>query len=68
MRESIKYLLVAVAFFSQIGGIILLFFNQLWALYAFLGYGASLGSLLILFILERRKEKKEEIDYEDCHY
>ncbi|MFC0558991.1 hypothetical protein ACFSUR_10540 [Halalkalibacter alkalisediminis] len=63
-----KYILIVFIVICQLGGLLLLFFNMTWAIVAFSIYGVALLTLLIIFILERRKEKKEEMDYDDCDY
>jgi membrane protein implicated in regulation of membrane protease activity len=68
MSEAVKYMLIAVIVLLQLAGMILLFFNLTWAIFTFILYGVALLVLLTIFMIERRKEKKEEIDYDDCDY
>ncbi len=68
MLEFVKYVLIAGAAVLQIGGIVLLFFDRVWAYFALGGYGICVLILITLLVLERRREKKEEIDYDDCDY
>ncbi len=68
MFEWINFLLLTVVFMGQIGGITLLFFNKTWAILFFTVYVISSIILITIFIIERKKEKKEEIDYENCNY
>lgn len=68
MSELLKYILICLIVIFQLGGFILLFFNTAWAIAAFSIYGIALLTLLVIFIVERRKEKKEELDYDDCDY
>ncbi|GAE27563.1 hypothetical protein JCM9140_3715 [Halalkalibacter wakoensis JCM 9140] len=68
MSEKKKYILIALIILAQLGGIALLFVDVMWAIVCFSFYGIATVILLIAFILERKKEKKEEIDYDDCDY
>lgn len=68
MAESLKYILIVLMVIFQLAGLVLLFFNMTWAIVAFSFYGLAIFLLLVGFIVERRKEKKEEIDYDDCDY
>ncbi|TWI56018.1 hypothetical protein [Halalkalibacter nanhaiisediminis] len=68
MSESFKYLLIVLAVIGQLSGIVLSFIKLEWALMMFSVYGIALIVLLVVFILDRKKEKKEEINYDDCDY
>lgn len=65
---AVKYSLIALAAISQLAGIVFLFIEMSTALLLFGVYGISLVVLLLIFIRERRIEKKEEINYDDCDY
>ncbi|ARK28718.1 hypothetical protein [Halalkalibacter krulwichiae] len=68
MSEWLKYFLIAVVVMAQLGGIVLIFVNVTWAIWAFSVYGIGIVILIAVFIVERWKEKREEIDYDDCDY
>ncbi len=68
MSESFKYLLIILAVIGQLSGIVLLFIKLEWALMMFSVYGIALIVLLVVFILDRKKEKQGEINYDDCDY
>lgn len=68
MSESFKYLLIILAVIGQLSGIVLLLIKLEWALLMFSVYGIALVALLVVFILDRKKEKQEEINYDDCDY
>ncbi|GAE36264.1 hypothetical protein JCM9157_3423 [Halalkalibacter akibai JCM 9157] len=60
--------MVVLVVLFQLTGIALLFFDWQWAIIAFVLYGITVVILITVYIVERRKEKKEEIDYDDCDY
>ncbi|TFB22767.1 hypothetical protein E3U55_05895 [Filobacillus milosensis] len=68
MYEKTKYLIILLTVTSQIGAIVAIFFNVTLAIALAIIYGISLISLITIFIVERRKEKKEEINYDDFDY
>ena len=68
MSESFKYLLIILAVIGPVSGIFVFFINLEWALLLFSIYGIALIILLVVFVLDRKKEKQEEINYDDCDY
>jgi membrane protein implicated in regulation of membrane protease activity len=65
--EKVKYISMITAIFTQITGIIFLFFNITIAFGLFYVYFFSLLVLLVVFIKSRMDEKKEDDknDYRD---
>ncbi|WP_368505795.1 hypothetical protein AB3N04_09435 [Alkalihalophilus sp. As8PL] len=68
MYRRMKFVLISLAVLFQLLTILFAFINITWALLAVAGNVASLLAVLLVFILERKKEKEEEIDYEDSDY
>ncbi|MDV2685695.1 hypothetical protein RYX56_15120 [Alkalihalophilus lindianensis] len=63
-----KFVLISLAVLFQLLTILFVFINITWALLAVGGNVASFLAVLIVFMLERKKEKEEEIDYENSDY
>jgi hypothetical protein len=68
MYRRLKFVLISLAILFQLLTILFVFINITWALLAVGGNVASLLAVLLVFILERKKEKEEEIDYENSDY
>ncbi|MBP3952567.1 hypothetical protein [Bacillus suaedae] len=68
MSERSKYLLIAFILLAQLVGFVFIFINASVAIVSFVIHFVGTLILFILFIKERRKEKEEEIDYDDCDY
>lgn len=67
MRELLKYILLVLSIGLQLTFIVMLFFNPVIAWIAFGLFIVSFCSLITVFIVERKQEKKEEKfdDYRD---
>ncbi len=63
-----KLLLILLIVILHIAAFGLLIYSLKWALIVFALYGITVVLLLILFIKERLKEKKEEDQYDDRDY
>jgi hypothetical protein len=68
MYRRLKFVLISLAILFQLLTILFVFINITWALLAVGANVASLLAVLLVFILERKKEKEEEIDYENSDY
>ncbi|MDY7221136.1 hypothetical protein [Halalkalibacterium halodurans] len=66
--DRLKYVLILLLAGLQVGGIVMVFINLRIAMFLFIGYGLALILLILLLIWERRKEKREELNYDDCDY
>ncbi|WP_198530579.1 hypothetical protein [Bacillus sp. LL01] len=63
-----NFALITLAILFQLMTILFVFINITWALLAVGGNIASFLAVLIIFMVERKKEKEEEIDYENSDY
>lgn len=68
MYNKTKYSLIILTVMLQIGSIVAIFYNLTLAMTLGILYLVVLISLFLLFIYERRIEKKEELNYDDFDY
>ncbi|MFD2639497.1 hypothetical protein [Piscibacillus salipiscarius] len=68
MFNKTKYLLIILTVTLQISAIVAIFYNTTLAVTLAVLYLVALILLILLFVYERRIEKKGELNYDDLDY